>query len=749
MDSNIGHSDHAVGNTSPHHQRPRRSVRSQSRPLEFEPDYHDIRPGPQDDGGNDTNDAESYYESAIDDTEFDYAQLDGIPRRRHQVESAGSEYEPPSDEELEQEKRGRSRSGSKSVTTSRPPKRPSDDLALIPERAPKRYKTPFNHAYLALLNADITDAASRFVPTGEAEITRHPPVPSQIGLTLWTPAEKELFFSAISRVGPDSASAIASRIRTKSELEVAEYLDVFRETIKTRQDPKLTNPATLLHPLTPAEVPAAVELSQQCCNALEEAADAVASRQEVWEEGEESRKWGENRWLIARGNVRGLEMEAREDRERKRKAAKGKGPGEDADEGNEADREGTAVVQPEEDDYSRRKLPALDLFRVRNMLDLSENVFMNSTVDDYNWSSMSDEPPAIRATALEDLHSLVISLTRRLVAATLYISESRIKAKRAVQPRTRNLVRIQDVEAAVLSLGLKKDSHQFWAGAARRLRLDVYGDEDYDYQEELARKEEQGIDVDMEMIRDEPEPMSYTEVEEALGLESDCNCHHYPDHNDEEDESDDEADTQSEAESLASELSSTPSLDEHDLDSPHQTQDPDEPIQTEPYHTAPSSPAPSEHYHSQKVIVNPAEGAAIKLEARELTRYSALPMAITSRARQILYARIRTQRAQEAYADALDMRASYKEEKRMWELLGREPPEGLVLTKGEIPPEPPVATGRYYTGVDELLGTRGVEVGSWREKVAGGEGAGAGAGAEWEVEWVRRLEEGKEEGSGR
>ncbi|KAJ4399453.1 hypothetical protein N0V85_006023 [Neurospora sp. IMI 360204] len=692
---------------------------------------------------NDENDAESHYESAIDDADFDYAQLDGIPRRRHQVESAGSEYEPPSDEEVDVErKRGRSRSRSKSVTTPRPPKRTLEALldstqASTGDRPPKRHKTSFNHSYLALLNADIIDAASRFVPTGDE--TTQQLVPSQIGLTVWTPAEKELFFSAVSRLGPDSAAAIASRIRTKSELEVAEYLEVFRQTIKTRQDPKLATQEKFLQPVTPAEVPAAVELSQQCCNALEEAADAVASRQEAWEEAEERRKWGESRWLIGKDNLKGLEMEAREEREkereRKRRAEKGKGK--DVDQDGDADEEGETVVKNEEDvdEYGRRKLPALDLFRVRKMLELSENVFMNSTVDDYNWSSVSDEPPAIRATALEDLHSLVVSLTRRLVAAVLYISESRIKAKRAVHPLTRNRVWIQDVEAAVLSLGLKKDSHQFWAGAARRLRLDVYGDEDYDYKEELARKEEVGIDIDMEMIRDEPEPLSYAEVEEALGLEPDTTRLNHLSPND-EDEPDDEED-QSDAESLAS-LSSTPSLDDLD-DLDNLEQNPDEATKTEPDPIVPSSPAPSEH-HQQ---IDPFEDEAIKSEARELLRYSALPMAITSRARQVLYARIRTQRAQEAYADALDMRASYKEEKRMWELLGREPPEGIkVLVKGEIPEEP-TATGRW-TGVDELLGTRRTEVGSWREKV--GEGGGEG-GAEWEVEWQRHLEDGKESGN--
>lgn len=737
MDTEPDHSDHAAGNSSPHRQRPRRSVRSQSRQLDSEPDHHRVKSEPQSDDHNDENDAESHYESAIDDTEFDYAQLDGIPRRRHQVESAGSEYEPPSDEEPDQQKkRARSRSRSKSVTTPRPPKRPSDDLSLLAERPPKRHKTPFNHSYLALLNADIIDAASRFVPNGTGESTQSL-ASSQIGLTIWTPAEKELFFSAVSRLGPDSASAIAARIRSKSELEVAEYLDVFRQTIKTRQDPKLATPATLLQPVPPAEVPAAVELSQQCCNALEAAADAVATRQEAWEEAEERSKWGENKWLIGKDNVKGLEMEARAHREkqRERRRREEKGKGKDVDEGGHADEEGEAVVKTKEDvdEFGQRKLPALDLFRVRKMLDLSENVFMNSTVDDYNWSNMSDEPPAIRATALEDLHSLVVSLTRRLVAAVLYISESRIKAKRAVHPLTRNLVWRHDVKAAVLSLGLKKNSHQFWAGVARRLRLDVYGDEDYDYTEELERKEEDGIDVDMEMIRDEPEPMSYAQVEEALGLEPDSNRYSHPDSDNEDEPEDDNP--QSEAESLAS-LSSTPSLDDHD--NLEHVQNPDEPTQSgEPDPIAPSSPAPSEPHHHQQAV-DPAEDSAIKLEARELLRYSALPMAITSRARQVLYARIRTQRAQEAYADALDMRASYKEERRMWELLEREPPEGLkkVLTKGEIPDEP-VATGRW-TGVDELLGTRGVEVGSWREKVA------EGGGSEWEVEWLMRHLEDKD-----
>jgi hypothetical protein len=102
------------------------------------------------------------------------------------------------------------------------------------------------------------------------------------------------------------------------------------------------------------------------------------------------------------------------------------------------------------------------------------------------------------ATTFEDFHALAVSVTKRLVQTTIFLSMSRIKAKKQLIPTTREIVRAQDVEAAVASLGLAHNSRQFWSKCARRLRLEVH--------EEPPDRDEEG----------EHEPLSYEQVESLL-----------------------------------------------------------------------------------------------------------------------------------------------------------------------------------------------------------------------------------------
>jgi hypothetical protein len=101
---------------------------------------------------------------------------------------------------------------------------------------------------------------------------------------------------------------------------------------------------------------------------------------------------------------------------------------------------------------------------------------MNSSIPSENWNFIDDSPPSIWATTFEDFHSLTVSITRRIVQATIFLSMSRIRAKREVMPSTRDIIRVEDVETAVASLGLKRNSLRFWNKCARRLRLEVYNE---------------------------------------------------------------------------------------------------------------------------------------------------------------------------------------------------------------------------------------------------------------------------------
>lgn len=507
----------------------------------------------------------------------------------------------------------------------------------------KRAKgTAFNHGYLTILNTDIEDAAAQYAPHEEVSLPA-----SQIGMTSWTTVEKELFLEALSRLGKDDIQGIARRIRTKGELEVRQYLRILQETVLARKKDRK------LMPSCPEDFPAAIEIGPQCSAALEEAADAIASRQETYEVSLERKQWGDN-WLITPFNYKRLEAAA---------------PGD---------------------------MPSLELFRVSSWLRLPERVFMNANFPENNWQFVSDENPSIRATALEDFYSLAVSVTKRLVAATIYIAQSRIRAKKDVHfgYEAKNLVWGRDVEAAALSIGLKTNSKRFWAGCARRLRLDVYDDDD--------RDEEDDNDADAESDANsegEDEPMTYDEVEAALGGVKDRAPPGF-----EQDSEEDE---------LIS-LSDTPSLDE--LSDPG-----DIPTTQQPSIEPTSAQHPKEEEEPEADL--PINEEAVRTETKELLLYTAQENPPTTRTRQAAEYRIRMELKHEAYADALDAKAGQREERRLWEMLGRDPPDAFVKVK-----VPERAPRRVWQSVEAMYPSKG----DWRD------------GVEYVGEWVRTLEDGRD-----
>lgn len=519
-----------------------------------------------------------------------------------------------------------------------PLKRQADETGLGDRPYKKAKGTAFNHGYLAILNTDIEDAAAQYAP----HEGQHLPA-SQIGMTNWTSVEKELFFEALARLGKDDIQGIARRVRTKGELEVRQYIQLLQGTASRQMRERK------LMPTCPEDVPAAIEIGPQCSAALEEAADAIASRQETYEESLERKRWGDN-WLITPFNYRRIEAAAAGD------------------------------------------MPSLELFEVSSWLQLPERVFMNANFPENNWQFVSEENPSIRATALEDFHSLAVSITKRLVAATIYVAQSRIRAKKDLHFKyeAKNLVWRQDVEAAALSIGLKTDSKRFWAGCARRLRLDVYDDDDHnDDDNDADAGSDGGADY---------EPMTYDEVEAALGGAEEKEALSQP--------TDD-----SEDEELMS-LSDTPSLDElSDLE--------DQPSPAHPQYEPTSAQVPTEEDEPELDI----NEEAVRTETKELLLYTALDNPPTTRTRQAAEYRIRNELQHVEYADALDARARQREERRLWEMLGRDPPDDIVKVK-----VPERAPRRLWHNLDDMYPSNG----DWRDRL------------KYASEWERTLGDRKE-----
>ncbi|KAL1883809.1 hypothetical protein VTK73DRAFT_8345 [Phialemonium thermophilum] len=485
------------------------------------------------------------------------------------------------------------------------------DAPTAEDRPFKRVKSKFNHDYLNLLNIDIYDAATRYVPHEKPELEC-----SQLGLSIWSSTEKEMFFEALARLGRDDIKGISRRVRSKSPLEVQQYLTILRGAVNKR---KYNGSLETMYPF---DYPAAVEVSPQCCQALEDAADAVALRQERHEQTVEEKRWGDN-WLITPFNYQSIQASNPED------------------------------------------MPFIGLFRISSWLQLSERIFMNASYPEGNWQELSEDNPAIRATAFEDFYSLAVSITKRLVSATLYTSASRIQAKQAKDSRTKIFVRPADVEAAALSIGLKPNKQQFWAGCARRLRLAVYDDRNGESDEEPENNTEPDFFL------------AYDAVEAALGGVVNSQS------------------IEEDKQEMGTEIDESEPLSDtsYVYDSSDEEEEPSIATIQSPLREQPAGPEVDED--------------EVKQESKELLLYTAFDHPRTTHVKQAVESRIRSELQHVAHADAVDSYASYQEERRLWTMLGYKTPS--ELTKAEPSDSPP---RRTHT-VDELLPSRA----DWREKL--------------------------------
>ncbi|OTB19838.1 hypothetical protein K445DRAFT_313613 [Daldinia sp. EC12] len=554
---------------------------------------------------------------------------------------------------------------------------------------PKRQRGGFNFQYLNLLNEEIGDAAAGIIRDESLDLA-----PAQVGIVSWTPSEKQAFFSALGRLGRDDIAGIAARVGTKSPLEIRQYLVLLDEAERARRE----NDGKRHRALRPVDVPAAVELSTELCAALEQAADGIALRCEKYEAALEQKRW-QGRWLVTTQLARVLEHQQRANSNR----------------GND--------VTAETNDLP----PFAELFALRNWLQLSERVFMNSSVvPDGNWRGISEEPPSIRATALADFHSLALSVTRRLVSATLYVASSRVRVKRAGDRRNRtsDLVKIKDVQAAVASVGMAENSRKFWARAARRLRLAVYDDEQDDRNEEISGMTDQ-------------EYLSGREGDghEDLDTEAEDIIENNISDEDEERNAPSEIDNNNETDSSSTFSSPLLSYDEVETalgfpPTPHPSSHPPQELPTDLPSISPSSSEPSfsdsdsaANSNSDVPVKDPSEEEeqddeekdppALALDLHEALTYTAsYDHASTARSRDALRARIRMEHELWADAERFDARTAAREEARLWRVVydgrGRvkeEDEEEEEDEKGEEGPE----IGRRSALVD--LGA------NWREHI--------------------------------
>ncbi|KAF2479563.1 hypothetical protein BDY17DRAFT_304199 [Neohortaea acidophila] len=307
------------------------------------------------------------------------------------------------------------------------------------KRSKTRPKGRLNAAYEDLVGKAHDD----MILTGEregAQTTR--------SSTIWTPREKEVFFRAVERHGQDDLRILAEAVSTKSPLEVRAYLLLCQDA---------SHDGGSLQPSGSNSPSVALEIGQECEEALDLAADDLARHEQCREIEAEKARFGAS-WLID----------------------------EDAAATNEIDHLETVTKDEdqlegsvnESESISTQISPSPNLLNPAAFLQLSRHIFMNAApLSGNNWRDISpyDEAsssPAIFHSAFDDLHQTVVDVARRLVQATLLQATSRIRAKANGNPSPE--VKQADVAIACGLLGLPSNSRKYWASVARRSGIDVY-----------------------------------------------------------------------------------------------------------------------------------------------------------------------------------------------------------------------------------------------------------------------------------
>ena len=371
--------------------------------------------------------------------------------------------------------------------------------------AQNKMKGHLNKAYQDLFNSAIKEA-SRYTQENSEPLSS-----SQIGASFWTSAEKEVLFRSVARVGPDNLLALARAIGTKTEPEVSYYLRLLQGRV-LHDNP----PLALSSALPSVEFPAALEVGEHCDNALNLAASALDRH--VLREGIdlEELEFGDY-WLINDSTAAELE---RDFQQSSNAAFKGEDdavpsandkPSDIEGEGAKyAHQEKQLAKRPNSGAFSKSALlvDSANLLAPEAFLELSRRLFMNSATDPtLNWSSV-DPPdpasptPAIFRSAFDEFHDLATIHSRRVVQASLFQANSRLRAKD--DSRSERVVTENDVRTALDLMNQRPVWKIYWATIARRCGIDVYSE---------AEKFRDGREGTKNGVK-----LSWDEVEAELGV---------------------------------------------------------------------------------------------------------------------------------------------------------------------------------------------------------------------------------------
>ncbi|CAZ80168.1 unnamed protein product [Tuber melanosporum] len=268
----------------------------------------------------------------------------------------------------------------------------------------------FNPEYVTELNDAIFSANSQELCSNGLGVLRG----SWVVGSWWNHTEKHKFFNLIARIGRHDVLALANHMKTKSIVECRTYLKLLNQAVVEANENLLYKGGRLPRM---TDIPAAVEISDECAEALEEEAQLLENRTVADEQRREKNKWGKF-WLLDNNTSEHIED----------------------------------LYERYEDGTNEEGLEKIK-----------------------SWQTLGDQPPSIRYTAFIDIHTLVVGFTRKLVSASIFMAHSRLRStnSRILRSSKESDVRPSDVEAATNTLGLAPNMKEYWAKVPRRLSLDV------------------------------------------------------------------------------------------------------------------------------------------------------------------------------------------------------------------------------------------------------------------------------------
>lgn len=343
----------------------------------------------------------------------------------------------------------------------------------------QKVKSDILRSYRDLLNSNIAEVLEPIGNTGTDALP-----PSQIGTSFWTSKEKERLFAATQLHGPGDLQALALAVGTKAEPEIKAYILLLQEGVKELE-------AKATQQFGPEDVIAAVETEPDLLEAEELLATTIEERSRAVEEAKEKQRWGEESWLIDDEVAASLE-----DRYGGPDAKVTK-------DSNVQDEQHEASRSISGDEKSASGPPSsTELLNAATFLQLSRSLFMNSINPEMNWHTFSrddesEQHPSIRRTAFDDFHNLVVSLTRRLMQASLFQALSRLRA--SSDPRMLPYVNGFDVAAARETMSLKTQRPGYWVDAVKRCGIEVYSDS----KKWRTQEERQGTKNGVKLTEDE------------------------------------------------------------------------------------------------------------------------------------------------------------------------------------------------------------------------------------------------------